>query len=373
MPIEPDIAVLLQSPFCGGVEQRRLDLIKHFVSRGLKVDVLFSSVDGPLYDEFLKFTRVLKMRNPLAGIRPVLEVFGYPSLKGYIRRERPRSVLSAGPVLNYCAVRAKRSLDYENRVVISEHISIERSKKQYGRLKCLPWDYFHAFYKYADAVVGVSAGLADELVDLGVPSSRVHLIYNPVVSDSLFERAKQKPAHDWHRDRDCRLVLGVGRLHPQKGFEVLLRAIALVREEVDCRLMIIGDGTESARLEQLVAELNLSPYVTLPGYMENPLPYMANSDVYVLSSWYEGLGNTLVEAMALGAQVVSTDCPSGPSEILDKGRFGRLVPVGDVQALAEAIVGALVYPSSTAEQVRWAKQTFSVDAAAEKYLALLLR
>ena len=168
----------------------------------------------------------------------------------------------------------------------------------------------------------------------------------------------------------CRFFPAQGRLTPQKDFPPLLRAFCLVRKEIPgAKLIILGEGRERLRLEQLAAELGLPGSAQFPGFVLNPFAFMARAAVFVLSSRWEGFGNVLVEAMACGTPVVSTDCPSGPSEILDGGTFGRLVPPGDAAALAEAILSELRSPHNREALMQWA-DGFSIENILPQYIAL---
>jgi glycosyltransferase involved in cell wall biosynthesis len=166
------------------------------------------------------------------------------------------------------------------------------------------------------------------------------------------------------------VILGVGRLTVQKDFPTLIRAFARVRQKRNARLLILGEGELRSELNALVAELGLQADVALPGFVENPFVFMRHASLFVLSSAWEGFGNVLVEAMACGMPVVSTDCPSGPAEILQNGKWGRLVPVGDVQALSEALLATL--EESTHPDVAARAAECSVDRAVEGYLRVRL-
>jgi glycosyltransferase involved in cell wall biosynthesis len=165
------------------------------------------------------------------------------------------------------------------------------------------------------------------------------------------------------------VILGVGRLTRLKDFATLIRAFAEVRRGRVARLMILGEGEEQAALEALVGELGLVDDVALPGFRGNAVAYMARSALLVLSSLSEALPTVLIEALAVGTQVVSTDCPNGPREILQEGRLGTLVPVGDVAALATAMVAALDRPPVTAPLQ--ALTPFTREAAVDNYLRLI--
>ncbi|WP_251963228.1 glycosyltransferase, partial [Salinibacter ruber] len=179
-----------------------------------------------------------------------------------------------------------------------------------------------------DRRIAVSKGVAIAAEKfIGVRFQRFDIIYNPVVGPKTFELAEQSVDHSWFADERPPVVLGTGRLVEEKGFSTLLRAFAEVVRARRARLVILGEGKERPVLEQQAERLGVSDHVWMPGFVSNPMKYMADAEAFVLSSKSEGLGNVLVEAMACGTPVVSTDCPGGPSEVLQEGKHGRLVPV----------------------------------------------
>ncbi|HUF37935.1 MAG TPA: glycosyltransferase, partial [Anaerolineales bacterium] len=195
----------------------------------------------------------------------------------------------------------------------------------------------------ADGILAVSHGVAEDLaLSTGLPRSRIEVIYNPIVTPDLDLRASAPVVHPWFLNGACRTVLAIGRLVPQKDFSTLIRAFKIVSGETpDARLVIFGEGAEKAALKRLVRELDLNEKVDLPGFVPNPYPYLAKASVFVLSSIYEGLPGVLIEALYFGIPLVATDCPSGTREILAGGQHGRLVPVGEPEVMAEAILSAL--------------------------------
>jgi glycosyltransferase involved in cell wall biosynthesis len=371
----PDVAMVLPFPCWGGVETVFLNLAREFAGRGLDVEVAFGSAEGPLRGGFERHARVVDLGNPLMKLhrRERYSLFDYPRVRRYVLDRRPRSLLAAKSTCNYCVARAKRDLGFPGSVVVSHHIDVEAGRAALGPLQRRVAAWLESHYRHADAVVGVSRAIADGLVAAGLPPDRVHAIYNPAVTDEMYRLAEEPPPHEWLSPKRGPVVLGAGRFTAQKDFATLIRAFRLVRDRLpESRLVIIGDGPDRRRLERLAGDLDLAGHVSLPGSAGNPYPFMKNADLYVLSSRYEGFGMTLVEAMALGTPVVSTDCPCGPSEVLRGGRYGKLVPVGDPAALARAMVDSLAGPRSTAEQAKWARETFSPRAAGDRYLALLL-
>jgi glycosyltransferase involved in cell wall biosynthesis len=374
-PHRPDIAIVLQHPCWGGVERVYLNLARHWARTGYSVDVVFSCAEGQLAADYRDCARVVDLKNALMKLhrRERYAVFDYLKVKRYIQACRPYSLLAAKPVSNYCVARAKKELGYPGNAVISHHIDVQEGRRNLSRIQRAVGSLLVSYDRWADAVVGVSKAVSDGLLGAGLPPGKVHTIYDPTVTSEMFRLAAEPPPHRWLQPKRGKVILGAGRFTGQKDFGTLIRAFRLVLDRLpDCRLVIIGDGPDRGKLELLVGELGLSERIDLPGYASNPYSFMKHADLYVLSSRYEGLAMTLIEAMALGTQVVSTDCPSGPAEVLCGGKYGTLVPVGDVNALAKAMVETLANPRPTEQQVRWAKETFSTETAADKYLTLLL-
>jgi glycosyltransferase involved in cell wall biosynthesis len=198
----------------------------------------------------------------------------------------------------------------------------------------------------------------------------MRVIYNPVVTPKLFEQAKEQIDHEWFIEGSPPFILGVGRFSTQKDFPTLIRAFSIVQKQMPARLMILGEGEDRPQIEALVRDLGLTSEVALPGFVSNPYAFMSRAAVFVLSSVYEGLPTVLIEAMAVGTPVVSTDCPSGPREILEFGKYGKLVPIGDSEAIANAIVTTLKHPIDV-EALRQQAQKFSLENTVNGYLELI--
>jgi glycosyltransferase involved in cell wall biosynthesis len=294
-------------------------------------------------------------------------------LADQLRQIRPDALLSALTDCNLTAILAQRFVN-GFKVVTSEQntpsLSIRSQPAAGTVLKMM-----RRLYPKADRIVAISQGVANDLISLlNLLHEKVTVIYNPVVTPELFEQAKQPVSHPWFEQNQLPVILAVGRLTRQKDFPTLFRAFSLVRQVRPAKLLILGEGEERANLERLAIELGIQNDVSMPGFFDNPFAFMAKASVFVLSSAWEGFGNVLVEALACGCPVVATDCRSGPREILDNGRYGRLVPVGDHEALAKAILETLDNPDFPADrQTRLQRaMEFSVDAAVDKYLKVLL-
>jgi glycosyltransferase involved in cell wall biosynthesis len=256
-------------------------------------------------------------------------------------------------------------------VVVTVHNTLSQSAPQRGRVAAGLWRHLlGTFYPWAAHVVAVSRGAADDLAHTsGVPRDRVKVIYNPVITPTMLALARQSPDHPWLAPGQPPVILGVGRLTRQKDFATLIQAFAEVRRHRFTRLIILGEGEDRPDLEALVRRLGLSDDVALPGFRDNALAYMAGSALFVLSSAWEGLPTVLIEALAAGTRVVSTDCPSGPREILQEGSLGALVPVGDAPALAVAMLEALDRPAGSVPPEALAP--FTRDTAVDHYLRLI--
>jgi glycosyltransferase involved in cell wall biosynthesis len=226
------------------------------------------------------------------------------------------------------------------------------------------------FYPKADGIVAVSSGVAEDLSRfLGLDRARIAVLHNPVVTDDLLTRMEEPLEHGWFRETEPPVILGVGSLIPRKDFTTLLRAFALVRRQCRARVVILGEGKERGHLERLIRELGLEGEVDLPGFVNNPYPYFRRARLFVLSSRWEGLPTNVIEALACACPVVATDCP-GAREILENGRHGRLVPVGDVEAMAQAMLKTLDEPPP-GERLQQRAMAFHVDRAVERYREIL--
>ncbi|MEZ8217590.1 Glycosyltransferase Family 4 [Candidatus Fervidibacteria bacterium JGI MDM2 SSWTFF-3-K9] len=294
-------------------------------------------------------------------------------LADQLRQIRPNALLSALINCNLTAILAQRFAN-GSKTVMSEHNTPSISLLSQSAAGTVLRMMRHLYPK-ADRIVAVSQGVADDLITLlNLPTEKVTVIYNPIVTPELFERSQKPINHPWLEQNRLPVILAVGRLTKQKDYPTLFRAFSLVRQVRPAKLLILGEGEERANLERLAVELGIQNDVSMPGFVDNPFAFMSKASVFVLSSAWEGFGNVLVEALACGCPVVATDCRSGPREILDNGRYGRLVPVGDHEALAKAILETLDSPDFPADRQTRIQRAmeFSVDAAVDKYLKVLL-
>ena len=360
------IAIFLQDLVAGGAERMMLHLGEAFAARGHAVELVLVRAEGeyvPMVPPCLKLVD-LKLRRTGASL---------PALASYLRRERPDAMLSGLVHVNVMAVLAGKLARSGTRVVVSERNTISRDVHDSPSLAVrmahwvVPW-----VYPRADAVIAVSHGVARDLAAYsGMPEHRIDVVNNPVVTAKLASSAAAPSPHPWFEDGGPPVVLAAGRLAPQKDYPTLIRAFALLRQSRDVRLLIIGEGDERPAIEAMVSDLGLAGAVAMPGYLANPYAAMARASVFVLTSRWEGSPNVLVEAMACGAPVVATDCPSGPAEILEGGRYGPLVRMGDAQAIAQGIA-AMLDDRVPSDLLKRRAADYNSEASADGYLKILL-
>ncbi len=342
-------------------------LANAFSARGFDVDLILASAQGPYLRDVVPDVRVVDLRaeRVIKALLPLI---------AYLRRERPVAMLSAMGHANVVGIAAKILSGVPVRIVISERstISIERQRSSgiFARVVYLliPW-----LYRKADGVCTVSLQASRNLANFaGLNCEKITTIYNPFDLTAIGEAISQEIEHSWFSMDAPPVILAVGRLTEQKGFSELISAFAKLRRSRRIRLLILGEGSLREALISLAMESGLTvDDFQMPGFVGNPFAYMARCSLFVLSSRWEGLPGVLIQALACGAPVISTDCPSGPSEILEEGRWGRLVPVGDVDALAKAMAEVLDTPREQLPDGRVRALDFEQERAVDAYLRLL--
>lgn len=287
-------------------------------------------------------------------------------ISSYASKENPHCILSSLHRNNLATLWATNLLPEFPPVIPTFHCDDLRYEEQKTRMR-----YRHLLDLSAH-VVAISNGVRDDVLTFtGISPDKVSVIYNPVVTPEQDELRRKVPDHPWMIDDGPPVVLSVGRLGDQKDFPTLLKAFHVLARTRDLRLIILGEGERRQELEECIRSLNLEDKVSLPGWKANPFAFMSRAALFVLPSKFEGLGNVLIEALACGCPVVSTDCPSGPSEILEGGRVGPLVPVGDHAALADAMGRVLDDPPDK-ETLKQRATFFSADKAVDAYERLIV-
>ncbi|MDB5672990.1 MAG: hypothetical protein JWO25_3949 [Alphaproteobacteria bacterium] len=357
------LSFLLPDMRGGGAERVALRLMEDFVRAGHEVQLVLMEARGELMPLLPPEVRVFDLH--AARIRNVLR-----PLRHYFRTERPDAIQVSMWPLTVIGVLAHRLSGSRARIVLSEHITLS---KQYGGLGALGWaklrHSIRFFYPFAHARIAVSRQAADDLARVsGISRDSIDVVYNPVGAPP--ETSQAGPDVDALWGSGGPRILTVGSLKDQKNHKLLIRAFARLLRARPARLMILGEGELRDSLERVAGEEGVADHVVMPGFFADPWPFYLSANLFALSSDYEGYPLVLIEAMRAGLPIVSTDCESGPDEILDGGRFGALVPCDDVEALAAAMVRMLDGPTD-AQMLRDRAEALSGQDNSDRYLELM--
>jgi glycosyltransferase involved in cell wall biosynthesis len=341
----------------------RLHLIQEMIRRGIRVDLLLADTESPLFRKVPEAAQVFT----LPSTHPVTSLF---ALYRYLKRERPDVLITDRVRLNIACQRAKRLANVPTKLFLSVHnpISVKLDRMRHSERRQLQ-NKIRRWMPKNHRIIAVSQGVAmDVAACVGLSADRIATVYNPVITPELTAMASEPLDHPYFQPKEAPVVLCAGRMTEQKDFATLLQAFARVRRQTVCKLILLGNhGRDYADLRSQIDDLGLANDVDMPGFDANPYRYMSRSDVYVLSSRWEGFGNVLVEALAVGLPVVSTDCPVGPREILQDGHLGALVPVGDPDAMAHAILRTLAARPNRQRLID-AVRPFTVENSVDGYL-----
>lgn len=357
-------------PSCdgGGAERVVITLANGFAARGYDVDLILAASKGPYLVDISASVRVvdLKAGRLIKSLLPLIR---------YIYRERPSAILSAMDHANLIALMARAIARTPTRIVVSVHNTISKSMGGGGAIvRKIILILIPLIYRYADVVCTVSKGASKDFSDFfKIPIDKVQTIYNPFDLKLIESRAAEPVAHPWFVEGAPPVLLAVGRLTKQKNYPVLIKAFDILRKKRPLRLLILGEGELRNDLMDEIKKYGFTEDdIQIPGFLDNPYAFMARCGVFVMSSSWEGLPTVLIEALACGAPVVSSNCPSGPDEILEGGRWGRLVPVGDSSALAQAIEDVLDTPPELLPDVYSRAREFEQNKAIDGYINLLV-
>lgn len=348
----------------GGAQRANVRLANALSWRGVDVDVVVYDAGGPFRSLVADNVRVVTLGRRRFETKLL-------SLCRYVVRERPDVVVASMQHAGVIALLARKFVGKHCRFVV-QYVSTISAEYSEARPMARFWlRMLGVLLPSADAVVAVSNGVAEDIVDTFPKTSHnVSTIYVPAFEPDIGELADEPVAHAWFDDPETPVIVSVGRLAPPKDYETLLDAFSIVRRSRRARLVIVGEGPDMHKIAARAKELGVLDLVDFPGFRSNPYPFMKNAGVFVMSSRYEGMPLVLVEALACGAPVVCTACCSGCLEVLEDGKWGRLVPVGDRRAMAGAILKALDQPVDSMALLARA-QRFSARAIAQEYLEFL--
>jgi len=353
------IAVFIPSLAGGGAERVAVTLANEFATLG-NITHLLVATDAPSeYKDEVNDSVGLIFFGASRTIKST------PKLARYIKTEKPDALLA---IMDHASITASFAIllsgrKKNTRFFVREAVSLDYKDAQFQGYrqifrKILKEQLISRTYRTADGVVSPSRVLGHALHKKYAPQIKVTHINNPVVTADFIQRAAQKIDLPWKTKQNT--IVAAGRFTAQKNFLCLLQAFSLVRLKIDCKLILLGTGPEQRDIKQYIEANDLNEHCYLPGFVNNPLPYFASADTYVLSSDYEGSPNVLIQALACGTAAVATNCPTGPAEILNDGDYGKLVPTGDQIKIAEAI-------ELTIANLDKAKQTEIATIVLDKY------
>jgi glycosyltransferase involved in cell wall biosynthesis len=365
-PRRPDIALFYTHLRMGGVPRLAVWLANGFAARGLEVDLVVGRLAGSFPHAYDPRVKVID----LGGGGKVGMMRG---LFHYMRSVRPRNVLSFVSSAIAMVGIANLACGRPSHFIACEQIDTweEMARAPFGLYKVTLWAVPFT-YRLADSLVAASEGVAAGLARvMRIDRKRIGIVYNPAYRPEIDSAASEPVEHPWLATQPNSVFVTAARFVEQKDLHTLLRAFKIVwQHSKDARLIILGDGPQRGELEAARDQFGLAEAVAMPGPDANPFRWFSRAHTFVMSSRWEGFGMTLVEAMACGCSIVSTDCPSGPAEILASGKYGQLVPVGDYGALAEAMLKTLDAPRAENGNRHRARE-FSVDACIDRYTMVM--
>jgi len=326
------VTFFLVDLYRGGGERVSLDLMRGFLERGYRIDLILMKKEGPYLEQLPKEVRVITFGTS--------RLFGtLPKLITYLKKDKPEALISIMRHMHLISVWAKMFARVKTKVILRVGIPFNVPNTKSNLREWLLPVLSKIFYKKADAVVAVSADIAEDLKErLSIPEDKMHVIHNPKFLEEIREKAQKPVDEPWLQNKDVPVVIAMGRLAPQKGFDLLVRAVAKISKKRNVRLIILGEGGEKDNLLKIAKENGLSYHIKIVSFQKNPYALLAKSDVFALSSRFEGMPNALIEALACGLPVVATDCVSGPKEIIGaEDTYGLLVKTEDVDALVHGI------------------------------------
>jgi glycosyltransferase involved in cell wall biosynthesis len=351
----PDISFFQSSMIVGGAQRVFANLVRSFDSKGYNVDLVLTEKKGEFLKNVPRTVRIVELNSPRM-------LTSFPNLTWYLKRNSPKALLAttgANKVASFV------NTYYKNETNITIRLANTPDKESQEKMNNI---FMNNYYPNADSIITLSndakAFLSNEC---NIREEKIKTILNPVDIDRITNMSERPLKEDFQAP----IIMAVGSLINQKDFSTLIRSFALVKDEINSNLVIAGEGENRRNLNDLSRELGIEENVHLMGYEPNPYKYVAKSSVFVLSSAWEGCPNVLLEALACGTPVISTDCPGASEEILNGGEYGPLVPVGDHTALAQQILRTMKNPLSS-EKLQSRAEDFSIETVSEKYEEVLI-
>ncbi len=359
------LAVMMSFSGAGGVEKMVMNLLRELAKHINGIDLLVLRAKGPHFANIPANINVIQLRSQHTFT-------AIPEIACYLRKHKPERMLVAKDRAARAAVRARALSGVSTPITVRLGTNLSTALTHRSRINAWLRTFpMKRIYAKLDKVVAVSQGVADDTCAItGIAPEKTVVIRNPVITPDFFPAPNTPAPHPWLSEKTLPVIMGVGRFSVQKDFATLIKAFHAIQHTHPSRLMILGDGKMREELSQLIHTLGLEERVALPGFQTQVTHWVSHANVFVLSSRWEGSPNALTEALALGIPSVSTRCPSGPDEVLDNGRYGPLVPVGDDATMAEAIKHVLDHPLP-AETLKSAVRDYHSHISAQHYLRIL--
>jgi glycosyltransferase involved in cell wall biosynthesis len=362
-PVVRHVCLYFPSYGDGGVEKMTTNLAHGLYDAGVKVDFIVHHQAAPYLSG---------LEHKVNFITPPDNIHRHLSwLVRYLNSSHPDVLMTVKDAAGIMAIKAKKRCRAETKIVVRTGTALLSRFDHRGANFVKQWLKSHKlkhYFQQADGHIAVALGSRKELHELiQIPQKAIIVIKNPVITPTFLKLQLEIIDHPWFAPSREPLIMGMGGFRLQKDFTTLINAFALLRKSRPCRLILAGKGRQEKRLLQLCHELGIQDDVLFPGFTDNPYPWLKRADLFVLSSLWEGSPNVLTEALALGTPVVATDCQSGPREILQDGKYGELVPLGDPQAMSDAMARALDKPLSS-EQLAKAAKDYTLEASTRSYI-----
>lgn len=347
----------------GGAERIISILAIYFSEKGLPVDLILAKASGPYLKNIPPAVNIIDFNCEKV-------ILSLPKLIKYLRTEKTEILFSSQMHSSSIALWAVKISGVNTKVVIRQPTMLRPAfEKKPLRNKITERIFLWSAKKWAYKIIVTSQAMANEFIAMSnISPDKLSIIYNPLPIKKIKNKSKEPLKHPWFQEGQPPVILAVGRLVNVKDFQTLIKAFAITKEKFDARLIILGEGPLRSELEQLIINLDIKPYVEMPGFAENPFQYMRGSKVFVLSSLWEGFPNGMIEAMACGTSIVATHCDGGTGEILEHGKWGELVPVQNPQKMAEAINKAIMKNDDTNLEV---VNKFDVSVILDNFVSLI--
>jgi glycosyltransferase involved in cell wall biosynthesis len=362
----PPVTIALASLEGGGVQKVAVHLIREFLRLEIPTTLIAIDSSGPVRREIPDGCALIELNSH----RTRWALLG---LSLTLTKNKPYVLISSQTHLNVLVIIARILTGYPRKLIVIEHIAFNTSMMAAGRLleRLRPW-MIKTFYPFADRIVTVSTDSAYSIYHYAKINKKIDVIENGLDLDAIQQSASQLVVgHPWMEENSgLKLIVGMGRLSPQKNFADLLHAFSLLERRENYRLIILGEGPEEDALRSFSKELNIQDCVDFPGYVENPFPLLARANLFVSSSRWEGFANVVIEALACGIPVVATDCPGGPSNILAGQAFAKIVSMGNTFEMSIAMNDLLSTDFDRSTIMEYAKN-FNVQTMAQRYLDLI--